>query len=131
MLERDQVDHEVRIVDRRPWDIYAGPCTLRSSAGVQPLILPQELVELVPKQLERTLVDARVHVARLYLGVVNGAVTVEALVDDEPDAALAELFGTAKWVLPETGFASLRWFIAACPQRGGASHLTERPTCGG
>ena len=131
VLERDQVDHEVRVVNQRYWDIYVGPCTLRNSAGVKPLALPRELADSVPAQLDRTLVDSRVHVVRLYLGVVDGAVTVEALVDDEPDAALAELFGAARWVLPETGFAPLRWFIAACPQIKGPSHLTERPTCGG
>jgi hypothetical protein len=34
-------------------------------------------------------------------------------------------------VLPEDGFASLRWFMAACPRISGSSHLTERPSCGG
>lgn len=131
VLELDQVEHEIRIVGRRTWDVYMGPCTLRNSAGVEPLVLPRELVELVPKQLEQILTDSRVHTVRLYLAVVNGSVTVEALVDDEDDPALAELFAGARWQHPETGFASLRWFIAACPRTNGPSHHTERATCGG
>src|SRR5690349_21556884 len=59
VLERDQVEHEVRVVGPRSWDIYMGPCTLRTSPGGQQLVLPQALVELVPKELERTLVDSR------------------------------------------------------------------------
>ena len=88
-------------------------------------------MELVPKQLEQRLIDSRVHAVRLYLGVLNGAVTVEALVDDEDDPALAELFAGAAWRLPEAGFASLRWFIAACPRSNGPSHHTERAACTG
>src|SRR5262245_21660264 len=40
VLEHDQVDHEVRVVDDLTWDIYMGPCTLRTSAGSEPLVLP-------------------------------------------------------------------------------------------
>jgi hypothetical protein len=131
VLERDQVDHEVRVVGHHAWDIYTGPCTLRTSIGAKPLVLPRELVDLVPGQLERVLVDSRVHAVRLYFAVLNGAVTVEALVDDEENPALAEVFASAQWLLPETGFASLRWFIAACPRTSGPSHHTERSACGG
>jgi len=131
VLERDQIDHEIRLVAQRHWDLYLGPCTLRCSAGVEPLVLPQNLPDLVLKQLELTLKDSRVHTARLYLGVLNGAVTVEALIDDQPDAALTEVFRCSDWVLPETGFASLRWFLAACPRTNGPSHSVERSTCPG
>jgi hypothetical protein len=131
VLELDQVDHEVRVVRHRTWDIYMGPCTLRNSVGVESLVLPRELVELVPKQLEQVLVQSRVHAVRLYIGVLNGSVTVEALVDDEEDPGLAELFASARWRLPATGFASLRWFIAACPRTSGPTHHTERSACGG
>lgn len=131
VLELDQLDHEVRVVNQKAWDVYSGPCTLRGSVGVDPLVLPRELVELIPLQIEQRLVDSRVHAVRLYLAVLNGSVTVEALVDNEADTALAEVFAGAQWQLPETGFASLRWFIAACPRTSGPSHHTERPSCGG
>ncbi|MCB9879020.1 MAG: hypothetical protein H6835_15605 [Planctomycetes bacterium] len=71
------------------------------------------------------------HTARLYLAVVNGAVTVEALIDDQPDAAMAEVLGGADWALPAAGFASLRWYLAACPRIDGPTHTVERASCSG
>lgn len=129
VLELDQVDHEVRVGGQHSWDIYAGPCTLRNSTGVKPLALPRELIELVPSHLASILSSPRVHTARLYLAVLNGAVTVEALLDDEDNLALADLFGGAQWHLPKEGFASLRWFIAASPRTNGPSHHTARSWC--
>lgn len=131
VLERDQVDHEILFVEHREWDVYMGPCTTRISAGVQALVLPQALPDLVLQQWKRTLVDRRVHTARLYLAVVNGAVTVEAMIDDQPDAAMAEVFGGADWALPAAGFASLRWYLAACPRTDGPTHAVERASCSG
>jgi hypothetical protein len=131
VLEREQVDHEVRVVGGRSWDIYFGPCTLRSMTDTEPLVLPAELMSLVPKQLDRTLTDTRVHTTRLYLAVLNGEVTVEAMVDDAPSEAMAQVFRSAAWVLPKKGFASIRWLIAASPQTNGPSHRIERPSCPG
>ena len=60
------------------------------------------------------------------LAVVNGQITVEALVDDVPSPKLQEAFQGAGWSLPANGFASLRWFLAASPRVGGPTHRIER-----
>lgn len=129
MLERDQVDHEVRVVNESSWDVYAGPTTTRVSRGMAPLALSSGLAERVLTHLERVLVDGRVHTARCYLAVVEGAITVEGLIDDAADATLAKLVHRADWVLPERGFSSIRWFIAACPRALRPAEFSVRGTC--
>lgn len=126
VLERDQVDHCVWWVDGREWDLYFGPCTMRQSLGVAPLVLPPSMVDRVMDQFQHHLTAGEVHAARLYLAVVNGQITVEALVDDVPSPKLQEAFQGAGWSLPANGFASLRWFLAASPRVGGPTHRIER-----
>jgi hypothetical protein len=134
VLERDQVDHEVRVVGDRSWDVYLGPCTGRVSRGVEQLVMPPGLTDAVLAHLDRILCDRRVHTVRLYLGAVVGKEVVEsmeAVVDGEPDAELARVWRAASWQLPAAGFASCRWFLMCCPRVDGANHRVERGSCGG
>lgn len=128
VLEREQVDHEVRTLEGRDWDFYLGPCTLRTSVGVPPLVLPAELPDVAIREFSRYLTDGEVHTARVYVGVVNGVVTLEAVIDDATSIPLQDAVAQVGWSFPAAGFASLRWFFAACPRGGGPSHRVER-TC--
>lgn len=131
VLERDQVDHEVRSVGGKAWDLYLGACTRRSSDGVGLLELPPEVPDRVLACLDDLLTDTNVHVVRLYLAVSNGELTLEALLDSEPADALAQAFRDGAWQLPDVGFASLRWLLAASPRSDGPSHDVEREQCSG
>lgn len=126
VLERDQVDHEVRIVGSAGWDIYLGPYTTRVSAGVAPLAAPSGLVDRVLAALDGHLVGSSTHALRVYVAVVEGAVTTEVLVDDELSADVEAAVVTATWSFPSAGFASLRWFVMARRREPGPAHVIER-----
>jgi hypothetical protein len=126
VLETDQVDHEVREVAGEAWDVYLGPYTTRVSGDTPPLLAPRGLVDRVLEVVDGALAHGGTHVVRVYVAVVDGRVTVEALVDDEEHEALREAVATAKWEFPERGFAPLRWLIAARRRVDGPAHQVAR-----
>lgn len=128
VLEPDQIDHELRTVGSASWDLYLGPYTTRVSVGVAPLVAPSGLVDRVLVALDGHLVGSSTHALRVYVAVVGGAVTIEALVDDEPSADVESAVANADWSFPAAGFASLRWFVMARQREPGPAHLIER-TC--
>ncbi len=129
VLETDQVDHEERWIADQQWDLYLGPYTTRVSPDTPTLVAPAGFVDRVLAALGEHLLDGETHLLRVYVAVLNGAVTVEGVVDDQTSAALGRALSTAAWAFPPTGFASLRWIVAARRRRGSTANLMVR-TCG-
>lgn len=130
VLERDQVEHGVAEVAGATWDVYEGPCTRRVSDGVTGLDLPREVLDAVLAALHARLSEGSTHALRLYVAFLNGVMTTEVVIDDELAPDVAESVAAAPWIRPETGFASLRWFVLARRRDGGPCHLVERACCG-
>jgi hypothetical protein len=130
VLERDQVDHEIRRVAGNDWDVFVGPCVLRTGSGVQPLAIPSSLFDDVLRVLERHLQDREVHTVRVFVASVNGSVTVEGIVDDQSDTDLEAVVHEAAWSFPAEGYASARWFLAASLAALRPSGFVERAICG-
>ncbi len=130
VLETDQVDHEVRQVGGHAWDLYLGPYTGRASVGNARLDAPPALVDRVLEALDGHLGTGSTHAMRVFVAVVNGAVTVEGLVDDEVSPAVEAAVAAADWTFPASGFASLRWFVMARRRDEAPAHRVTR-SCGG
>lgn len=130
VLETDQVDHEVREVGGQTWDLYLGPYTGRASVGNARLDPPPALLDRVLEALDGHLGTGSTHAMRVFVAVVNGAVTVEGLVDDEVSPAVEAAVAAADWTFPASGFASLRWFVMARRRDEAPAHRVTR-SCGG
>lgn len=129
VLERDQVEHEVRRVAGTEWDVFLGPCVLRNSDGVDALVIPSTLVDDVLRVLELRLHDREVHTARLFVASVNGTVTVEGILDEGAVPELEAVVREAGWSFPVSGYASARWFLAASPVDLRPPGFVERARC--
>lgn len=126
VLETDQVDHEVREVGGQDWDVYLGPYTGRASAGTARLDAPLALADRVLAALDGHLGVGSTHAMRVYVASVNGAVTVEGLVDDRVSPAVEAAVAAAGWTFPPCGFASLRWFVIARRRDEAPAHRVTR-----
>ena len=113
VLDRDRVDREVRAIAGVDWDLYLGPFTGRALAGTPPLAAPAGLAAAVLRAFDTHLTWGETHALRLYVAGLDGAPTLEALVDGAASPAVAAAVAAADWVLPERGFAALRWFVIA------------------
>lgn len=129
VLERDQVEHEVREVNGAAWDVYEGPCTRRVSEGVEGLDMPIEALDTLLAGLNARMSEGSTHALRLFVAFLNGEMTTEVVFDDQPAADIAASVAAAPWIRPQTGFASLRWFVLARRREGRSCHTIER-TCG-
>ncbi len=123
LLEEDQVDHYTASAENGEWDLYLGAWVSRMSDPTNAMRAPETtfakaLIEAAPK----VLTERRPHAGRVFLGVLDGELTYEALLDMRPSDELDKVLRSVPLKLPPEGYASQRLFFLAMPRDVGPAH---------
>jgi hypothetical protein len=126
LLERDQVQYDVIEKGDRTWDLYTGPMVGRTSeeADIQLHVDWSRVVSQI-----RDVANRRVHAFRLFVSVLNGEVTYEALMDGEEQRGLLDLLRQFELDAPQSGYSSQRLFACLVERLGGEPAHQKEGVC--
>jgi hypothetical protein len=119
----DQVDHFTASTENGPWDFYFGSWVSRMSDPQNTLPAPEAaffraFLEACPTFL----VERKARTGRIFVGVLDGELTYEALLDMEPSEDLELVLRSVPLSPPASGYASQRLFFLALPRDSGPAH---------
>lgn len=123
ILEEDQVDHFTVSTENGPWDLYFGAWVSRMSDLQNPLPAPEAaFLKAVVEACPTFLIERKARAGRMFVAVLNGELTYEALLDMEPSDDLDRVLRAVPLAPPASGYASQRLFFLALPRDGEPAH---------
>jgi len=130
LLEEDQVDYHVVATENGRWDLYLGGWVSRRSdpqSSTQPwAAFTKALLDAAPVLLRQR----RVRTGRVFVAIVNGDTTYEALLDEQPSGELDAVIRSVPLTPSVSGYESHRLFFLAIPRDGEDAHRRVRKCVG-
>jgi len=123
VLEEDQVRHHVVSAVDGSWDLYLGSWVSRMSDPARTIVAPdaaftEALLRIAPELLR----GRRVMAGRVYVAVVRGEWTYEAMVDLQANDALDAVLRALPLVHDVVDYGSQRLFFLAVARADGPAH---------